>query len=136
MKLKFTTPCFIRANNPELRAKLEELGYRMGFVFRPANKIDGILALQGEWRDLDIDFALTLIDNIPRVIDCGTNEPLFLALAALRNDTDKSQWFYNSYYNEWSICEQDSIFDYFNLDWCSHARKATPEELIKHFTKC
>ena len=26
-------------------------------------------------------------------IDCGTNEELFLALAALRDDTNKFQWF-------------------------------------------
>ena len=26
-------------------------------------------------------------------IDCGTNEELFLAIAALRDDTDKLQWF-------------------------------------------
>ena len=25
----FTTPCFIRKNTPELRKKLEELGYRL-----------------------------------------------------------------------------------------------------------
>lgn len=26
-------------------------------------------------------------------IDCGTNENLFLALAALQDDTDNEQWF-------------------------------------------
>lgn len=61
-------------------------------------------------------------------IDCGTNEELFLAIAALRDDTDKYQWFippagawvYNKGY--------ESILEV-SLKW----RKATVNELIEHF---
>lgn len=76
-------------------------------------------------------------------IDCGTNEELFLALAALRDDTDKNQWFiYDSMdaviesfrVYEWFICNEDRIEDMLFYD--SHylnAHKATVEELIEHF---
>lgn len=60
-------------------------------------------------------------------IDCGTNEELFLALAALRDDTDKFQWFISPEgiwaYNK----NNDSIS--VSPKW----RKATVYELIEHF---
>jgi hypothetical protein len=76
-------------------------------------------------------------------IDCGENEELFLAIAALRDDTDKYQWFiYNSmdctveklrnFY--WFKCEEDKIEDMMYWD-CAYLNctKATVEELIEHF---
>lgn len=68
------------------------------------------------------------------LINCIGNTQLFKAVSAMRDDSDYMQWFYNQYYNEWSICEQENMFDYFNLDWCAHARKATKDEIIKRFT--
>lgn len=73
-------------------------------------------------------------------IDCGTNEELFLAIAALRDDTDDSQWFVYPPENTWFICDDDdinyaraNIRDSVQAAWfhCSH--KATVEELIEHF---
>ena len=58
-------------------------------------------------------------------IDCGTNEELFLALAALRNDTDKYQWFTDG--DLWFKCGDEV---------CNEGRKihkATVDELIEHF---
>lgn len=61
-------------------------------------------------------------------IDCGTNEELFLAIAALRDNTDKFQWFISPegiwVYNK----DNDSILEV-SLKW----RKATVDELIEHF---
>lgn len=88
----FTTPCFIRKNTPELREKLEKLGYN------PTQ--NG----HGEWF-IPMD-ELPYLETFPKsksymgragfwnsVIDCGTNEAMFLALAALRDDSDYMQWF-------------------------------------------
>ena len=89
----FTTPCFIRKNTPELRKKLEDLGYL------PPSKLwyDENFAICAFWRDnngeyliyeIDDDFERIIAPNYP-FIDCGDNEELFIALAALRDDTDK-----------------------------------------------
>ena len=78
----FTTPCFIRKNTEALRKKLEEVGYKMLFPIEYDN-----LECSDNWVN-DIKSL-----NDCNGIDCGTNEELFLALAALRDDTDKFQWF-------------------------------------------
>ena len=93
----FTTPCFIRKNTPELRKKLEELGYL------PPSKVwyDVNFAICTVYRDnrgdyfifkIDEDFERIIAPSYP-YIDCGTNEDLFLALAALKDDNDYMQWF-------------------------------------------
>ncbi len=93
----FTTPCFIRKNTPELRKRLEELGYL------PPSKMwyDKNFAICTILRDnigeyivfkIDDDFENVIKPSYP-YIDCGTNENLFLSLAALRDDSDYMQWF-------------------------------------------
>lgn len=85
----FTQPCFIRKNTPELRKKLEELGYKYSTV--GGIKSNNIVV------SLGCIFDIYPVDTIKRgfnnCIDCGTNEELFLALAALRDDSDYMQWF-------------------------------------------
>ncbi len=96
----FTTPCFIRKNTPELRNKLEELGYKpfgsvkyewdMGYGLSTDNRL-------GEFESFDNNGLKNIIKcespDYEDSIDCGTNEELFLALAALRDDSDYMQWF-------------------------------------------
>lgn len=83
----FITPCFIRKNTPELRKKLEELGYKKyGNPFQITDDSKLITTIDGEY----VPYNVPLDDSF---IDCGTNEELFLAIAALRDDTDKDQWF-------------------------------------------
>ena len=78
-------------------------------------------------------------------IDCGTNEELFLAIAALRYDSDRFQLFTNG--KEWIQCEKEDWIDEisslcvggrYNYDKNGELsvdfHKATVEELIKHFT--
>lgn len=94
----FSTPAFIRKNTPELRKKLEKLGYnhptdviedeRFCIATSPVNCnyhiiIKGAFDATNPYRTW----------NCAGRIDCGTNEELFLAIAALRDDTDKLQWF-------------------------------------------
>ena len=41
-----------------------------------------------------VDVLLEIVVAIDDVaFDCGDNEGLFLAIAAIRDDTDKNQWF-------------------------------------------
>ena len=71
------------------------------------------------------------------------DEKLFLSIAALRDDSDIHQWFIHddSDWNDdpnifWYKCESESINDDMVLNlMCNDCRKATVEELIKHFNK-
>lgn len=125
----FTQPCFIRKNTPELRKKLEELGYTntpsgSGEWFIPIEELEYLVTYpisgcykgcNGYWyRD---DF------------DCGTNEELFLALAALRDDSDYMQWFTDG--KLWEKSNNDLPSHYMQLE----GHKATLQELIEHFNK-
>lgn len=82
----FITPCFIRKNTPELRKKLEELGYKKyGNPFQITDDSKLITTIDGEY----VPYNVPLDDSF---IDCGVNENLFLALAALRDDTSANQY--------------------------------------------
>lgn len=145
MTNKFTTPCYIRKNTPELRRKLEDLGYKLNngkawgsylATFRIKGTNEWKYVASPEWdlqNNPDIDVS----------IDCGENEDLFLALSALREGTDKGQWFIYDTMDciveamrtiEWFICPSDNIKDFLFYD-CGYlsAHKATVEELINHF---
>ena len=153
--MSFTQPCFIRKNTLELRKKLEELGYTNGAWESPhfeypylkcfPNRKFGLFKGEGFYMtedDYRLDGKVWTYNPPKEYIDCGTNEELFLALAALRDDTDKNQWFISNvdiftecYNNEWKLYE----------DWCniftiedlnseiSPIRKATTKEIIEHF---
>lgn len=139
--MSFTQPCFIRKNTPELRKKLEDIGH-----VRYPNEF-------ADWDDDGKDRKYIIIDIMyytystepigkPKkkgvdFVDCGDNEELFLALAALRDDTDKNQYWIcdkvsislgKSYYpDDYIYYQYDDFFD--KQNW----HKATVEELIKHF---
>lgn len=130
----FTTPCFIRKNTPELRKKLEELGYSKDY---PEWTVDCsiIWAYQYPIKGFDTpNYVIADSFDIPfdkhsalcgKFIDCGTNEELFLAIAALRDDTDKYQWFTDG--DLWFKCGDEV---------CNEGRKihkASVNELIEHF---
>lgn len=94
----FTTPVFILKNTPELRDKLVRLGYKIGYE-RYIN--DDFLATDNdEMFGIDVPYPPEQCNGY---IHCGTNEALFLAIAALRDDTDDSQWFVYPPENIWFI---------------------------------
>ena len=78
-------------------------------------------------------------DNHPNSIDCGTNEELFLAIAALRDDNDYMQFFTNGII--WFLCdaqrvENSNLYDKeykIQIKKGCDYHKATVEELIEHF---
>lgn len=145
----FTTPAFIRKNTSDLRKKLEELGYIKNSPIWTDN-CSIIWAYQYPEKGFDTpNYVIADSFDIPfdkdsilcgKFIDCGTNESLFLAITALRDDTDDSQWFVYPPENIWFICVDDdinyareNIRESVQAAWfhCSH--KATVEELIEHF---
>lgn len=120
----FTTPCFIRKNTQELRRGLEELGYKMLSPIEYDN-----LECSDNWVN-DIKSL-----NDCNGFDCGTNEELFLAIAALRDDTDKNQWFTDG--DKWILCPEikfSTYWVYYHIDVNTDTvHKATVNELIEHF---
>lgn len=141
MKHKFIQPAFIRKNTPELRKKLEELGYAImygydtGFII--TNPEFGVAFLPvGPKVEVDED-------SNREYIDCGTNEDLFLAIAALKEDTDVNQWFVmdvevyndipiNTWFKATSIEDGKHIGTQIYPMYC---HKATVSELIEYFKK-
>lgn len=144
--MAFLQPCFIRKNPPELREKLEELGYTL------------IPNGYGEWAMAieDLSYLVTYSNGCYKGvegywyktdIDCGTNEELFLALAALRDDTNENQWFIaqrtmwdENYNGEITVYYEEGewlLWGYYTFmeDMPSDFRKATVEEIIEHFKK-
>lgn len=135
----FIQPCFIRKNTPELREKLEGLGYN-----RHPSYGDN-----GQYLYLNRRFYHTNVvgysEEIERMIDCRTNEELFIALAILRDDTNENQWFIaqntmwdENYNGEITVYYEEGewlMWGYYSLmkEIPSDFRKATVEEIIKHF---
>lgn len=124
----FIQPCFIKKNTPEIRKKLEELGYNRYPLW------------MADWSDDDSRYVYLVTDVLyytypqeptkPKNgehIDCGENEELFLALAALREDTDKNQWFTDG--KLWEKSNNDLPSHYMQLE----GHKATIEEIVEHF---
>lgn len=138
----FTTPCFIKKNTPELRKKLEELGYEPSHRISTYSDVYQNLAVCNFFgnryygvSDKESSRPGNIEDAIKNrgMINCGTNEELFLALAALRDDTDKNQWLTDG--KIWGKFDEDSflypiqIINYLQ----SKGHKATVEEIIEHF---
>ena len=137
----FTTPCFIRNNTPELREKLEKLGYTCGLYLFGGGfiSIDNLFYLRTHPTKGQYQGMQTLMHD-SSVIDCGTNEQLFLALAAMRDDNDYMQWFVHDELQQWvNIDRRINAGDMFIVmtehnqsDWKCH--KASVKEIIEHFT--
>jgi hypothetical protein len=146
--MAFIQSCFIRKNTPELIIKLEGLGYHIC----PCTKFEDSIWLRTSFitneptvhgvgyttEDLtgrktiqeELDFFLYENSKSQNPsIDCGDNEEIFLALTALRDDTDKNQWFIVD--DLWIKSSNDIPDKYVQM----HGDKATVEEIIEYFKK-
>lgn len=122
----FTTAAFIRRNTPEIRKKLEELGYKKyGNPFQITDGSKLITTIDGEY----VPYNVPLDDSF---IDCGSNEELFLAIAALRDDTSANQyWVFDQ---DFPPHYQKGDFTIGHFHRCScYCHKASVEELMEHF---
>ena len=137
--MEFLHSAFIE-NTPEARKWLESLGYEGLAFFQGGKYLYATSSTHANAKHTWEEPYFATTNSLNEVmsygyINCLGNQSLFKAVTAMEDDSDYMQWYYNQYYNEWSICEQDNAFDYFKLDWMIHARKATLEELIEHFKK-
>ncbi|RHV96972.1 hypothetical protein DXA95_04685 [Odoribacter sp. OF09-27XD] len=130
--MSFTQQVFIRKNTPELREKLKVLGHQLcsccnyhdGWLFTSTScdvhRVD---------EEEESEFLADTEERTGEIIDCGTNEDLFLAIAALRDDSDNMQWFTdgNGY---WQQCIGNFRYP---LLAKQKIYKASVPELIEHF---
>lgn len=140
--MSFTQSAFIRKNTPELREKLNKLGYTLckccnypeGWLFvSPSN---GVHRIDEEEYG---EFLGDIKKRSCEMIDCATDSNLFFALIALRDDSNNNQWFTNG--KDWALYHDDSDgglpgfeFFYFPYDMdTDKLHKATAEEIIEHF---
>ena len=138
----FTASCFIRKNTPELISKLIDLGYVKALFDEEYTKSDayGLIVDQGDIAPLEHPLQEDELMFTYNFIDCGENIGLFLALAALRDDTDVNQWF---------VMDVEEYMDINQGDWFiatdrnkgkhigtqidpMYCHKATVEEIIEH----
>lgn len=138
--------CFIRKNTSELFSKLKDIGCKIS-NFNPKNKHDGILFnryIAFSIAESDYDYIINEYKKYNKsIIDCNTNEDLFLALVALRDDCDKYQWITNGkdfelweldepFLSYYSRCEYIKALNIFNIIF---PHKASVKELIEYFNQ-
>ena len=136
----FTQKCFIRKNTPEIRKRLDEIGRAFienghGEWRIHVDKNEYLFCGDEQFCDGRIYFYIGRVCKPIEGIDCGTNEELFLSIAALRDDSDKFQYFTNGVF--WIKCSQLELkheLDNNYEEFCvADFHKATVEELIEHF---
>lgn len=136
MTKQFTTPCFIRKNTPELRAKLREIGWRIGItaIFREYGYLCTDIIDNEVYAFIPTKEGI----NVPGYIDCGTNEALLLDLAAMRSDTYANQLMmcesrYTDPKLDYSIVEPGTIIRFGEFDEYAKAfyHRATAQEIIE-----
>lgn len=136
----FTTQCFIRKSTYKLMDKLNGLGYRL---FGCELNEDLCIFTKPECGLYSVEFFSNISHpKESNSIDCGTNEEFFLAIAALRDDTDNNQLFTNGK-GYWGIYWDShdgglSGMNFFGIpnDFdLSNYHKATVNELIEYFKK-
>ena len=87
----FLVRAFIKNNTIELRNKLEKIGYKNHGKSSNYGNLNCLYCACGSYFECNQLPARGTV-----VIDCGYNQDLFLAIAALNNETDKYQWFWST----------------------------------------
>lgn len=125
----YTHECILNKNTPEIREKLESLGIRYKYASDVGS--DSVIKCRnGSYNTYQSKYYQCLKDMFTKATNCGTNEELFLAIAALRDDSDYMQWFVSGE-NWYMVTDNRNKFTVLNLNiW----HKATVEELIENFT--
>ena len=91
----FIQSAFIRKNTPELRKKLDDLGYESSkAIFDNENLRIATSSTNGMYtiitNEMFDDTNPHTTWNCAGRIDCGTNEERFLSIVRMRNDTNKN----------------------------------------------
>lgn len=130
--MTFTTPCFVRVENPEKRKELIEWLCDIGRPHRkvvPLNVFPFIVAYDGWHDNVSIESLNIYQEKMPGLIDCCENIELFKALAAMNDENDREQWFVEE--GRIFKCTSNKINNY-SYHWLT-TRKATAEEIIEYF---
>lgn len=121
--MTFTTPCFVRVENPEKRKELIEWLEGIGYTHFPFIHDSCLIAT-------DSDGRIWLTDaNRDGAYDCQTDTDLFKALAAMNYENYREQWFVEE--GRMFKCTSDKINNY-PYNW-PNTRKATAEEIVEYF---
>lgn len=124
----FKYRAFIEKNTPHLRERLKEIGY--------------IIKGQEDKSLITTNNMVLTIDKYTEdeckaynYIYCGTNEELFLSIAAIRDDIDKYQWFTDG--EKWVKCTEIKFSTYWVYNEIevniNTIHKATPNELMEFY---
>ena len=147
--MTFTTPCFVRVENPEKRKELIEWLERNGYHvcscclfdgwntlhcrgidrLKIAYEVHGICDYDEETRYSIDQFKAENADSKHPAVDCGENIELFKALAAMNYENYREQWFVEE--GRMFKCTSDKINNY-PYNW-PNTRKATAEEIVEYF---
>ena len=134
--MTFTTPCFVRVENPEKRNNLREWAKNIGYNF-----VD-VAGIESDYSDpqpyIEV-FPHSFRSTTPqgnsfyvasrKAIDCGENIELFKALAAMNYENYREQWFVEE--GRMFKCTSDKINGN-SYHWPT-TRKATAEEIVEYF---
>lgn len=133
--MTFTTPCFVRVENPEKRNNLREWAKNIGYNFVDVTGIESDYSDPQPYIEV---FPHSFRSTTPqgnsfyvasrKAIDCGENIELFKALAAMNDENDREQWFVSNEGSEWAICKK--TLNVYSGVLC---RKATAEEIVEYF---
>ena len=145
--MAFTTPCFIQLQNSvdvwSVIDKLNKLGYKPSinqYGLQAGSestyiicKSDGLYYFAYSISYYTNDWGINCIDN----------KELFLALAALRDDTNENQWFIldveaytNIHAGDWFIATDMNGGKHIGAQIePTYCYKATVQEIIEHFNK-
>lgn len=122
---KYVVSCCLWKCNDNIREQLKNLGYQ---YFTIKEDADCILIdpyeTDGMWYEYKQDVLKGILKELKyggqSIIDCGTDENTFIALASIRTDTDKNQWFASNYkhrylnsYASYHFCTKDDYREYF-----------------------
>ena len=143
--MAFTTPCFVRVEDPEEREKLIEWLEGTGYIFNDcfigardcavSKYLKQFYVIAG---DPHISRMCKALDSKPEYgnyIDAGTSVDLFRALAAMNDENDREQWFVvDDGFEEEMVCSKSEV-DYDYILSCYDHRKATAEEIVEYFKK-
>jgi hypothetical protein len=124
--MTFTTPCFVRVENPEKRKELIKWLKGIGYTHFPFIHDSCLIAT-------DSDGRIWLTDaNRGGAYDCQTDTDLFKALAAMNDENDREQWFTDGYHFELCPTNKADMVAW-HMVYRTKPRKATAEEIVEYF---
>jgi len=136
----FTTPCFLRKNTKEIANTIALIGYDL--LFSARNNYGEYLVCNGNSCQGQND--TTLKESTIDFIDCGENEEMFFAIAALQDNIDINQLFKMDIEALYTDFPKGSVFKATKLGDGRHVgtninpfycHKLSVEEIIEYFKK-